>query len=917
MLTPPSGRVGRADLLRALAHAGEDKADGPVSRRWAAALAFELRPMAPPSEDAVHMTLPMMVMEAIEAGYQPPTRPPLRAPLYAITACERTETPEVPDDPLPPSPGLTKQDCQPRDPDGQLEHLPLVRPGKLWPRLKQAISRQVEGRRLDLPRVVRALAQGRPLARLPRLRHARMAGEIVLVVDNDRHLTPYRHDWQCIVDELARLAGPGALTLWTVRGDPERPIGLWRRGAEVPRPERLATPPRAAAVLFLSDLGVLRHPLGAEAAMQRWAHFEQRQKSAGARPLYCLPMTPALLPPPKPVDALFPLLDRAGRRQPRRGGLWPGAHAHAAAQLEHLLTLLSCARRIEPELIRALRLLDPVLAAEPGLEALVWSHPSAISADEQLCVWKPDQVAAYRRRFQDLPPSLQLAVFDAMLHVHRLRGRAIEAQEILVWASHVDAATAQARQQEIEASERWWRGFQSDTEQSPDNPELLAFARQTLAAQATDAVFVAHHTDLIGPLWAIAQAWRQGEAVAVPEGLPTAGLAAWISRHGVTYRPADYHLAQSGDRLWLLPEQENGQSRLGMPQWLAGIEVRETGGSRRYLSPDGQAQELARLAPGQRTTLATPGLRHTVSQLQRPTWAREFGRDGYGVYADLEIAGVTQRLRWIEPGEFWMGSPEDEPERIDREVPRHRVLLTQGYWLSDTACTQAFWQGVMGSNPSHFKEGEEAPHRPVERVSWDDVQEFLGKLQAHLPGAEAVLPTEAEWEYACRAGTQTPFSFGANITTEQVNYEGNHPYAGGEKGQFRETTVPVQSLPANDWGLYEMHGNVWEWCADGQRQYKGRSETDPQGAKDEGVARRVVRGGSWFDFAGGARSAFRDASGRVLRGLDLGFRFALRSPEPGTGAAEPPGQEGGAEGRSPTAARREAGTGQGKKRGKP
>ncbi|MDP2867440.1 MAG: formylglycine-generating enzyme family protein [Methyloversatilis sp.] len=803
---------------------------------------------------------------------------------------------------------MTRQDCQPRDLTGQLEHLPLIRPGKLWPRLKQAISRQVEGRRLDLPRLLRTLARGRPLARLPRLKQARMAGEIVVVVDNDRHLTPYRQDWQQIVNHLARLAGPGALTVWTVRGDPEHPVGHWRQGRETPRPDAIAAPPRGAAVLLLSDLGALRHPAGVAAAMARWASFEPR----GARCIACLPMTPALSPP-RPAEAMLPLLDRAGRR-PVCGshpGFHPGAHSLAATQLERLLTLLSCARRIEPELLRAIRLLDPALAGEPGLEALVWSHPTAIDADEALCLWKPASAAAYRQHFRRLPAALQLAVFDALMHLHRVRGRSIEAQEILAWASHVDPATARQRQQEIAAAEGWWQAFRHDADTTPDNPELLAFARQTLAAQAADQVFVEDQAEIIGPVWAIAQAeaWRQGRPLEVPDGLPAARLGEWLSRHGALSRPADYHLAQSTDRLLLLPAA-TGQSRLGMPLRLAEIEVQEARGPRRYLRPDGQPRELARLAPGQRTTLATPGLRHSVSQLPRPAWAQEFGRDGYGAYADLEIAGLTQRLRWIEPGEFWMGSPDDEAKRGDDEGPRHRVLLTQGYWLSDSACTQALWQALMGANPSYFKEGEEAPQRPVENVSWDDVQDFLARLQAGLPGAVATLPTEAEWEYACRAGTETPFSFGADITTEQANYDGNFPYAGGEKGQYRQTTVPVKSLPANPWGLYEMHGNVFEWCADDKRRYGDRSETDPEGGAGEGVARRVVRGGSWDFLAGWARSADRDAFRRDFRADDLGFRFALRSPEPGLGA-EPVGwveRE-----RNPSSAR-SAGPGKGKAR---
>ena len=162
-----------------------------------------------------------------------------------------------------------------------------------------------------------------------------------------------------------------------------------------------------------------------------------------------------------------------------------------------------------------------------------------------------------------------------------------------------------------------------------------------------------------------------------------------------------------------------------------------------------------------------------------------------------------------------MGSPESEPERYDYEGPQHQVTLSQGFWMFDTAVTQALWQAVMDNNPSKFKD----PDKPVENVSWDDCQRFLVKLNVRVPGLELTLPTEAQWEYACRAGTQTPFYFGDNITPEQVNYNGNYPYVGAETGLYRRETVTVKELPCNDWGLYQMHGNVREWCLDGMRNY--------------------------------------------------------------------------------------------------
>jgi formylglycine-generating enzyme required for sulfatase activity len=281
-----------------------------------------------------------------------------------------------------------------------------------------------------------------------------------------------------------------------------------------------------------------------------------------------------------------------------------------------------------------------------------------------------------------------------------------------------------------------------------------------------------------------------------------------------------------------------------------------------------------------------------------PPWASAWGDDRRGLWADLHVpvhvpvgtgqsaVEVVQRLRWIEAGTFLMGSPgqeskQPEPERQEREGPQHAVRISTGFWLADSACTQALWLAVVGGdNPAEFK-GDTL--NPVESVSFDQVQGFLTQLTALVPaGSEPGLPTEAQWEYACRAGSSTPFSFGDNITPAQVNYDGNHPYNNGRKGGYLKRTVPVKTLPPNDWGLYEMHGNVWEWCADGLREYQavpeGQVVLDPEGPKEEGPeARRAVRGGSWLGGARGCRSADRLAYQRRDSNDDLGLRFALRS----------------------------------------
>jgi formylglycine-generating enzyme len=297
------------------------------------------------------------------------------------------------------------------------------------------------------------------------------------------------------------------------------------------------------------------------------------------------------------------------------------------------------------------------------------------------------------------------------------------------------------------------------------------------------------------------------------------------------------------------------------------------------LNPQGAAESTAAAAKPASAAAPAPkpplssATTTTASRSEAPAWASKTGIDTRGLWAEFTVGDQVQRLRWIEPGSFWMGSPDTEKGRGSDEQ-RHRVTLTQGFWMADTACTQGLWQAVMGDNPSKFT-GE--GRRPVEQVSWDDVtQRFLPELNRQVAGLQAVLPTEAQWEYACRAGSETPFCIGEQITPQRVNYDGNHPYAGGAKGEYREKTVVVKSLPPNDWVLYEVHGNVFEWCADVYGPYPSSDVTDPTGIPSAGS--RVLRGGSWNDSARWCRAAHRDRYQRDYRNGSIGFRLCVSSP---------------------------------------
>jgi formylglycine-generating enzyme required for sulfatase activity len=244
---------------------------------------------------------------------------------------------------------------------------------------------------------------------------------------------------------------------------------------------------------------------------------------------------------------------------------------------------------------------------------------------------------------------------------------------------------------------------------------------------------------------------------------------------------------------------------------------------------------------------------------------------GAGRVVPAEVEPVTGiRFVRIEPGQFVMGSPANEPGHRPDET-QHRVTLTRAFLISTTEVTQEQWMRIMGTNPSHFKRDTTAP---VEQVTWNDVHEFLRRLNARGHGTYR-LPTEAEWEYACRAGSTRAYAFGEQLSSSQANYDARYPLPGQKRGVYRGRTTRVGTFKPNAWGLYDMHGNVWEWCEDDYCPYPS-SATDPPAATDP-LARctsglKVIRGGSWYFNADSARSALRYTHAPDLKGFSIGFR---------------------------------------------
>jgi formylglycine-generating enzyme required for sulfatase activity len=317
-----------------------------------------------------------------------------------------------------------------------------------------------------------------------------------------------------------------------------------------------------------------------------------------------------------------------------------------------------------------------------------------------------------------------------------------------------------------------------------------------------------------------------------------------------------------------------------------------------------------RVRPDNRTTQT--GAQQSVYEIQHTdttTWAfhEHLQRAVLPPGATAATANpLSLTLIEIPAGSFLMGSPPDEPERLDVEGPRHEVML-ESFFISQTLITQAQWREVAGwqplpaerwgrdlnPDPSHFqnREGQavgevhsfeaeaNTDNRPVEKVSWLDAMEYCNRLSQRT-GRTYTLPSEAQWEYACRAETATPFHFGGTISPELANYDGNYAYGNGPTGIYREQTTPVGIFLANAWGLQDMHGNVWEWCLDEWHESYEGAPTDGRAWVDAVVGEkskesekpRLLRGGSWYGNPGDCHSAYRYRDQPILAYNNVGFR---------------------------------------------
>jgi len=223
---------------------------------------------------------------------------------------------------------------------------------------------------------------------------------------------------------------------------------------------------------------------------------------------------------------------------------------------------------------------------------------------------------------------------------------------------------------------------------------------------------------------------------------------------------------------------------------------------------------------------------------------------------------------WIPPGRYRIGSPPEEPEHEAQEA-LHDVVLARGFWIGRREVTQAEWAALMPPPRRGFARID--PRAPAENVDWFEAQRLAARLAERSPGERFRLPTEAEWEIACRAVASTAYATGARLASDQANYDGRYPLPGQPPGEFLGRTAAASSYPPNAWGLFDLHGNVWEWTLDDHCPYPEGTAADPLAACASGL--KVIRGGSWLFNADSARCAVRYTHAPRDRGPSLGLRL--------------------------------------------
>ncbi|BCG65825.1 MAG: formylglycine-generating enzyme [Methyloprofundus sp.] len=808
------------------------------------------------------------------------------------------------------------------------QYQPLVTWARLWPFLYQVLGAEKSSSKADLNKLVEQVAAGKVIRQVLRLLQQTWAEFAHILIDINEKNFPFRNDFFYLCQQLQHLRGEYGLDIQYVDDMPGGDVLRYQSG----QAQRSAwqNPGANNPLLILSDLGMHAQ---SRRTLYDWLVFGQQLKQHGCRPVVLMPVAARDLDPRLLQYFTCVVWDRAS--QLKSLSLLPVQTSVPSTSTPiDLLTYFAAAVRVDTGLVRAIRHLLSV-QYDIGHEVALWQNTAVHSVNEQWA-WQVDRRIEHLQKLAkailQLPSNKQQQLLKLMGQYHALLPEELYFEMMATFLqieelrrllpAEVQAATqafmANLIKTYVVNSEH--QGFNNYAQRylaRHDNAQCRATNKYTHALYVFATARQASNTQIEWPkdikladVHALLSIKQQAKTYLLRQQGQHLQL---ISKALLQQNSNDWEIGVTLASLLLTQQQigslqftSNGEQhanvemgelidlgilntgvyQLQVGQGIFSIEaslplerapwvftqaMSVTTGS--YVESQDQQGNVYRwywhLPSWHQKQGALRGVWYSARPKTSiiPTWAESGGRDQYGIYADINVKGVELRMRWIEPGTFLMGSPENEAERHSWEN-QHQVTLTQGYWLADSTVTQELWVAVMGENPSHFK----GDNLPVERVSWENAQTFITKLNKLQPLLHLCLPSEAQWEYACRAGTVTPFYFGDNISPEQVNYDGTEPYAKGKEGEYRQQTVPVKSLVVNSWGLYEMHGNVWEWCQDTWQAHLTESALDPLVVDSSDS--RVVRGGSWNYFGWFVRSAMRSLNSPAKRFSNTGFRLA-------------------------------------------
>ena len=687
-----------------------------------------------------------------------------------------------------------KYDRKPVD----LSFLPLSTNTSLLTRLRAASPNRMVGGEIDVDRIVEEWGRGRLLAALPRLARKSWGRSVQVFVDRSRRLIPYWEDQTRACMAIRDIYPPDGFSLVVLPEGGFEPSSM-RIGHQA---VDYQFPASGSAVVALSDLGALDQR--GSGIVSLWAERGRHLRNRDVTPLAVVPYRRAacpqelsrhwtILPWETSVDADAPAL----------------SEEQSDAVVRQILTLLSFTVRIEPQLIRFVRRLLSAGRREPGIESRVWQHEALGDPHCEAAELSRVTVDSLRAALPGQERALRELIYQRVEATHD------KIYEGVWYAEMANLGGDDLISPEKRLAARAW----FDTQEN-----LL---KSKLRRDEMDPTAAWHR--------------RVSERLLEVAYKNRVGLGPVLHRiWAIVHRDDPDAVLPDGAELNLLPKETERQ-----------IELRQVGDRLVGGAVLGGGSPLALLRTCQSRLKIEP-IDDFWEDGEAPSWADDWGRDEFGPWVELRVECAKQRLRWIPPGKFLMGSPNDEEGRYPDEGPRHEETVVSGFWMFDTPCTQAFWTAVMGDNPSYFK----GPDRPVESVSWDRCRDFLKRLNEKCKGLELRLPSEAGWEYACRAGTAT-FRY-LNDLSKIAWYAGN-------SGQ---ETHPVGQKAPNDWGLYDTLGNVFEWCDD---VWADNYNPRPPAAAS---ALRVFRGGSWRTGALVVRAAYRDLLEPSLRDDHLGFRCA-------------------------------------------